>query len=321
MNKTIFSLLLILIMSLFACSGGDSPSSSLGSRASLKDISNGLEPGEFEMDLSGFVQYVGRYIGDRPETRFVARTIRQSRERRDGSGGRTRVFATNAEGPYRISLRFEAQRQDEDPVETSFWLQLPAGAKAGQTYPIVSSLRAKDGEAYGGFIGDGYAWRVNNIEGSVYIAELGDVASLYVELNNTVDKESDRRLDAKIRMNKIPFDITPEGTYKIKGKDLDEERTFRLTVQQKANRLTILVGRDLYLEFDGSSPEPGTYNIARRRSEDTVSASVSPFKYDNIGGEIVLKEEDGFYSAEYSIKTEGGEEVEVNGMFQHLERK
>jgi hypothetical protein len=321
MKFTAFSLMLILSF-LSSCGSSDiSSSGNAASRASMRDISKGLGDGEFEVALSGFIETTGTYQGDRPPSIFRANSIRSSRERKDGTGGRTAVMASNAEGPYRVSLRTQLKRGDGDPENGLFWIQLPAGAKAGQTYNLRDSLRSKDGEAYAGIIGDGHGWtQSRGLEGKVHVAELGETISLYVDFHNNRPEDSGHRIEGTVRANKLPFDERAEGTYTIKGSNIDESRTFGITSQSQIrnNRLTVLVGTGLYFEFHGAEPPVGTYQIGRRRSESVVSTSLSDLTYESLDGTLELAKDNGIYSAKFSFTTQGEDEVRVDGSFYNL---
>lgn len=132
------------IMALLAACGGEG---NAGAGSSPGSIGQGLSPGEFELEVDGYIRTQGVYVGGGEAAEFAPSNYGRSRERNDGSGGRQQVTATNAEGPYRLRFNLDLQRRDEEPDDSSVTIQLPPGARAGETYPLETALRARHGEA------------------------------------------------------------------------------------------------------------------------------------------------------------------------------
>ncbi|TVQ29528.1 MAG: hypothetical protein EA370_14995, partial [Wenzhouxiangella sp.] len=240
--------------------GGDGAATTRSDSASAGRMAAGLEPGEFELDISGFVVSTGAYTGDGPAARFEPRTYTDSRERADGFGGRERVDTWNATGPYRLFLHSAVRRDGGEEEMATTWIQLPPDARAGQTYTIRHSRLARQGEAYAGLQRRDMVWRDNSraLEGEITIGEIGDHLTASFRFDN--GRDGPERVEIEGRVYRVPYLPRAEAffTYTRDGETMEVmDRVLRQAQDHRFEAMTELVSFSF-----GPDPEPGTYRLA-----------------------------------------------------------
>ena len=292
--RCLSTLLIGLALSGCGGGGGDSPAPSR-----VRDMAAGLSEGEFELTFSGQVTTVGPAEEDREPADFFPSNITANRERNDGFGGRTAVETSNATGPYRVQLWQEIRRGEEDPGTGRVWIQLPANARAGQTYRILDSRRGGDGEAYGGVVGAAHGWSINrNLEGEIHIGEIGETLTASFHLHNGAEPDSENRLDVAGRMNRISFRPRTEAAFtRVHGGETLE--AVRGTIRQdRPTNYLISVQGAFAVEFDGP-PQPGAYSISRRRSPGVVSLNFDGISLESVEGTLEVREDGDMFHMSY----------------------
>ncbi|TVR93122.1 MAG: hypothetical protein EA418_12420 [Wenzhouxiangellaceae bacterium] len=296
---------------LVACGGDENR----GSSASTADIGQGLAPGEFEIDIVGRVRSVGPYSGDRVRLRYSPSTYGSSRERRDGTGGRERVVATNDEGPYSLMMRMDLQRGDEEPDRETghVTIQLPPGARAGQTYPLETFARARHGEAFVQFGGYGQSLNIGG-SGTISIAEIGERLSLQFEFSGGDEAEGNYR-HIRGRAYQIPLTRNGEAHYQLL---VDGQREDRVEFMRFRNDWSIQ-GPELSFDFPGDVARPGTFQLANRRGPGVVSVSLQNHRGLDFSGSIDVVQDGEIWSATFEFEGEGDVSIRGQGSFDHLQ--
>jgi len=260
----------------------------------------------------------GPYTGDGPAARFQPWTYSQARERADGYGGRERVDTWNASGPYRIWLHTAVSRDGADEEMSSTWIQLPPEARAGQTYVIRHSRRARHGEAYAGLQRRDMAWRETSqsLEGEVTLAEIGDLLSLSFHFNN--GREDEQRVEVQGRAYRIPFMPRGEAFYAYTREGETEQVAVQALRQAQDHRFEVLT--ELVSFSFGPDPQPGTYQLAARRDWDNrlVGVSGGGVRMDAVDGSLELTERDGYLFIDFQFQTEGPTPVAAEGRFEWI---
>ncbi|MCC5843889.1 MAG: hypothetical protein JJU05_06520 [Verrucomicrobia bacterium] len=281
-------------------------------------MQQGLEPGEFELTFSGQVETAGPAQADREPAEFFPQNITQTRERNDGMGGREAVATSNATGPYRLQLWQEIRRGDGEPETGRVWIQLPPDARAGTTYTLHDAARARNGEAYGGVVGAGHGWSINRqLEGWVRIGEIGPHLTASFHIHNSVESESEHRADISGRVNRLPFRPRTEAKFKLTTEDETLEDVSGVIRQDRPDRYTVIVPRRFGFEFDGP-PQAGTYRFGTRRGPGVVDLTIDDHRFDEVEGQLELREEDGFFHVTYSATTRGQSRVTLEGTLEHM---
>ncbi|TVQ34951.1 MAG: hypothetical protein EA370_09905 [Wenzhouxiangella sp.] len=300
-------------MGLLVACGGDGNS---GTSASGIDIGQGLAPGEFEIDIVGRVRSIGPYTGDREFLLFTPSTYEESQVRRDGTGGRERVVATNDDGPYSLLMRMDLQRGDEEPDRETgnVVIQLPPGARAGQTYPLETLARARHGEAFLRF--GGYGQRLNiNGSGTVTIGEIGEQLSLQFEFSGGDEAEGNYR-HIRGRAFQIPLTRRGEASYQLV---INGQREDRVEHTRFRNDRNIRVAQELSFTFPGDVAQPGSYQLANRPSSGVVGLSLENFRGLDISGSIDVLQDGEIWSATFEFEGEGDVSIRGQGSFDHLQ--
>lgn len=296
--------------------GGDGETTSRSSGADAARMADGLEPGEFELDISGFVVSTGPYTGDGPAARFVPRTYTESRERSDGFGGRERVDTWNATGPYRLFLHSAVQRDGGDEEMSTVWIQLPPEARAGETYTIRHSRMARQGEAFAGLQRRDMAWRDNSrmLEGAITIGEIGDHLTASFQFNN--GRDDSERVDIQGRVYRTPYLPRGEAYYTFTHEGETEEVADRVQRQARDDRFYVMTDR-VSFSF-GPDPQPGTYRLAPSRdwSNRLVGVHVAGVRMDAVDGSVELSEENGYFTMKFDFTTEGETPASAEGRFE-----
>ncbi len=287
------------------------------SRVSASDIGQGLEPGQFALDISGFVVSTGDYQGDVPAARFQPWNYGSSRERAEGYGGRQEVEVWNATGPYRIWLLTEVSRDGGDTEDASAWVQLPPDAQAGRTYPIRSTRMARHGEAYGGLQRHDMVWRdgSHSLEGEVTIAEIGEHLTATFHFDNGREDEQHTRVEA--RVYRVPFMPRGEAFYTFTRDGETTEFAGRVNRHSQDHRLE-LMSEHVHLRFP-PRPEPGTYPLEPRRDDTRGVVSLSAGgRFDTVDGTVEVSENAGYYTINFAFTTQGQDEVSAEGRFEWI---
>ena len=291
--------------------GNGSPA---GGSVTATDIGQGLAPGEFEIEIDGYIRSVGPYSGEDEAVRFRPYNYGRSRERRDGTGGRQHVTATNADGPYNIRMLVELQRRDEEPDSGSVMIQLPPGARAGQTYPLETPVRARHGEAILAINGYGQPLTFNG-SGTVSVAELGEHVSLQFEFHGG-SPEQDNERHASGRVYQVPLTRRGESQYQLV---VDGEPEDRVDSTRFRNDWSIMVAQEISLDFPGEVAQPGTYRLANRRGPGVVSLRLHNYPRElEISGTMELAQDGDTWSATFEFEGQGEVNVRGQGRFDHV---
>lgn len=301
----------IAVLALAGC-GGDAAGS--GASASVTQIGQGLSPGEYELEVVGAVRSVGPYSGDREALRFSPSNYGQSRERHDGTGGRELVVANNVDGPFSVRLRADLQRGDEEPDRETgaVVIQLPPGARAGQSYPLETGARARHGEAILALNAYGQPLNFGG-SGTVSVAELGEQISLQFEFRGgSAEDDNERHIIG--RAYRVPLTRQGEARYRLSVDGGTEER---IELARFRNARSMMVAQAMQINFDGE-PTPGTYPIANRAAAGVVGLQLFEHRDAEISGEIELMREDDTWSARFRFQGEGDAVIRGEGGFDHV---
>lgn len=311
----LFHLMMMLTMTamLIAC-GGEGSNSAGASSATAADIGQGLEPGQYEIDIVSRVRSVGPYSGDRESLRYGPSAYTQSRERRDGTGGRQRVDASNDDGPYSIMMRMDLQRGDEEPDRETghVTIQLPPDAQAGQTYVLQSLALASHGEAYFQF--GGYGQRLNmSGSGTIHVAEIGEHLSISFEFSGG-DEAEDNYRHIRGRAYQIPLTRRGEAHYSM---SIDGDEQALIEMARFRNAGSIMIGQDLSFNFHGE-PQPGSFSLARRSAPGVIGVHLVGNSDLDISGDLELSREGDIWSASFRFEGTGNRTISADGQFDHL---
>ena len=319
-NRTVIFLLMLLAiasMVVTGCgNGGEGGTATRSGSADVARMADGLEPGQFELDISGFIVSTGPYTGDGPAARFEPRTYTASRERADGFGGREQVETWNATGPYRLWLHSAVQRDGGDEEMASTWIQLPPDARAGQTYKIRHSRMARQGEAYAGIQRRDMVWRDNSraLEGEVTIGEIGDHLTASFRFDN--GRDDAERVEVEGRVYRVSYLPRGEAFFTYTQDGQTREVAERVLRQAQENRFQAI--GELFSFGFGPDPQPGTYRLGARRDWDNqiVGVNVIGARMDSVDGTVELIEKDGYFTMEFQFSTEGPTPVSAEGRFE-----
>lgn len=304
MMRSIFALLVLVLLS--GCGSADNGG------ASTEAIGQGLDSGEFELNVDGRITSVGPYSGDRTHLEFRPSTYQATRERNDGFGGRQRVRATNADGPYALMMRADLARGDDEPDRETgvFHIQLPPDARAGETYVMRGASHARHGEAVGELGGYGQTL-MNTGTGEVTIAEIGEHLSLSFDFSvNEPDHE--RYLRVHGRAWRIPLTRQGETHYTF----TDEEGTeTHVDATVFRNPRSVMVGQRMSFDFAEDHPPAGEYRIGRRSGPGVVHLGIHGRGRMDLDGHLNLSHDDGVWSASFQFEGEG---VSGEGTIEHL---
>jgi hypothetical protein len=303
---------IILIAAVGLMTGcGNENSGSASTSASA--IGQGLAPGQFELEVVGYVRSVGPYSGGGEAVSFTPSNYGRSRERQDGTGGRQHVSATNADGPYRVRMQIELQRRDEEPDSSSVTIQLPPGARAGQTYPLETPHRARHGEAILAIMGYGQSLTFEG-SGTVNVVELDEHVSLQFEFHGG-SPEHDNERHAIGRVYQVPLTRRGESQYQL---IVDGQREDRADATRFRNDWSIQVAQEMMFDFPGDVAQPGTYRLASRRSPGVVSLSLQNYRGLDISGTLEVRRDGDTWSATFEFEGQGDVNVRGQGGFDHL---
>jgi hypothetical protein len=305
------------LMMLMGCgNGGNGEGITRSGGADIGRMTAGLEPGEFDLDITGFVVSTGPYTGDGPAARFEPRTYTASRERADGFGGRERVDTWNATGPYRIWLHSAVSRDGGEEEMATTWVQLPPDARAGQTYTIRHSRMARQGEAYAGLQRRDMVWSetARTLEGEITVGEIGDYLTASFHFHN--GREDDQRIEITGRVHRAPYLPRGEAFFTYTRDGETEEVADRLVRQAQDHRFEVWA--DLVGFSFGPDPQPGTYQLAPRRDWDNriVGVSGGGVRMDSVDGSVELTEQDGYFTMNFQFAAEGPTPVSAQGRFE-----
>ena len=299
-----------IMVLLAACSG----EGNTGAGSSLSSISQGLSPGEFELEVDGYIRTQGVYAGGGEAAEFAPSNYGRSRERNDGSGGRQHVTATNADGPYRLRFNLDLQRRDEEPHDSSVTIQLPPDARAGETYPLETALRARHGEAILAINGYGQVLRFDG-GGTVSVAELGEHISLQFEFEGGTPG-SDYHRQARGRAYQIP--LSPRGETQLQLV-VDGQSEEMALFSRFRNDRSLMAAQTLSFDFPGDVVQPGTYSLAGRGGPGVASLHLENLPRDlDINGTIDLEQDGDRWSGTFQFEAEGEVSVLGEGRFDYV---
>jgi hypothetical protein len=300
---------------------GNGQDGGTAARVSASDIGQGLQPGEFELNISGFVETTAPYEGDGPAARFQPWTYSTARERADGFGGREQVETWNATGPYRLWLHAGVRREGEDDM-ASVWIQLPPEARGGRTYTIRHSRLARQGEAYAGLQRRDMVWRDTSraLEGTVTVAEIGDDLTLSFDFHNGREDEQATRVQG--RAYRIPYMPRGEAFYTATADGEKHDIQARVLRQARDSSFDAFTTGDapvhVGFDFDVARPVPGTYTFGQRRAPGVVGLSIGGQRFDSVDGSLELSETDGYYTAVFELSTQGDHPMSAQGRFEYI---
>ena len=308
---------LIAVTAAFLLAGcGGEAASSAGS-VSTADIGQGLNPGEHELEIVGPVRTVGPYSGDREVVGFMPSNYGQSRERRDGTGGRELVTANNVDGPFAVRMRADLQRGDDEPDRElgAVTLQLPPGAAAGQTYPLENSARARHGEAFLVLMGYGQSLRFDG-SGTVSVAELGDHVSLQFEFRGGSAEDDDQRHIIG-RAYRVPLTLRGEARYELTINGQREERADQTRFR---NDRSLMVAQEITFGFPDPVAQPGSYRVVSGRpgaGEVSLSLHEQPRNVE-ISGTLDIRRNGEIWSGSFEFEGQGEVSIQGRGSFDHV---
>jgi len=311
LTKTRWLILAATFGVLAGCGGEGSP----GKSASAAPIGQGLAPGEHAIEVVGpVVRSVGPYSGARDAVRFAPNTYGQSRERRDGTGGRQEVLATNDAGPYTIRMRMDLQREDQEPDRetAAVTIQLPPEARAGQTYRLENTAQARHGEAFLSIMGYGQSLPFGG-SGTVSVAELGEHLSVQFEFRGgQPDEDNERHVIG--RAYKIPLSRQGEAHYTLV---VAGEATDRIQHTRFRNAGSIMVGPSMQFDL-GDERQPGRYRLANRPGAGAIGLQLFDHRGVDVGGEIDLERHGDTWSATFQFDAQGETSLRGEGGFDHV---
>lgn len=306
-------LLTTALATLIGCGGADGGAGG----ASAAQIGQGLSPGDHEIEVVGYVRSIGPYSGSREAAVFAPNTYGATRERRDGTGGRQEVVATNDDGPYVIRMRADLQRNEQEPDRetASVAIHLPPEARAGQTYVLETPRRARHGEAFLAINGYGQVLPFGG-SGTVTVAELGEHVSLQFEFRGgSAEHEDERHVIG--RAYKIPLSRQGEARYTL-SMDGQSEPYAQRTIFRNAR--SIMVGSAMQINFDGEIAQPGSYRLANRQAEGVIGLQLFDHRDVDISGHIELERQDDVWAASFEFEGTGEGETTISGRggFDHV---
>jgi hypothetical protein len=311
-----FSVLAVSALLLAAC-GGSGDNGGSASSVGVGEVARGLQPGQMEVSLSGQVVHVDSVSIEREPVEIFPRHYSAARERNDGTGGRTEVRTNNADGPYRIQFWFGLQRGDESPDMGRIYIQLPPDVQAGRTYVLRDSLRASQGEAYGGLVGPGHAWQLTRgLDGELHVVEVGDTISLAFEFRNNAEPGSDNYFEASGRAYRVPIRPRAEGLFTMTVDGERSEHVEGLMRQDQATRFVALAPQ-FSMSWE-ASPAPGEYRIERRRGPGVVGVGLTDIREESVEGRVRLESDGRYYTAHFSFTATGEKTVEAEGRLEFL---
>ncbi len=312
MNQKLWMLAFVLL--LIAGCGADGSGNAGAAGASADEIGQGLSLGDFELEMVGHVRTVGPYSGDREPAEFAPSNYGQTRERRDGTGGRELVVANNMDGPFSLRLRADLQRGDDEPDRElgAVFIQLPPGAEAGRTYPLETSPRARHGEAFVALMGYGQPLSFGG-SGTVSVAELGDHLSLQFEFHGG-NAEDDNERYIIGRAYRIPLSLRGEARYTLSINGTEEDH---IEMTRFRNIRSIMVGQSMQINFDGE-PRPGVFALGNRAAGDVVGIDLFEHRSADFGGQIELNQDGDIWSATFEFEGSGETIIRGSGGFEHV---
>jgi hypothetical protein len=302
---------------LLAACGGSDGSGERGVAVNLTDIARGLQPGQMTVSVSGQVVNVDGVAIDRAPVEVFPRNYSSARERSDGSGGRSEVPTSNAQGPYRVQLWFGLERGDDEADMGRIYIQLPPNVEAGRSYTLRDSLRASQGEAYGGLVGPGHAWQLTRgLDGVVHVAEAGEYFSLAFEFSNNVEPGSDSYFEASGRAYRVAVRPRAEAIFSMRVDDAQSEHVEGLMRQDQATRFVALAPQ-FSLSWE-AGPQPGQYRIGSRRGPGVVGLNLIGHRPDAVDGSLTLTRDGDYYTAAFEFTADGESRVEAQGRLEFL---
>jgi len=231
---------------------------------------------------------------------------------------------SNADGPYMFSIYTDAIHQNDEDDFVRAWITviLPEGAGPGR-YGVAANADAEENEAQASLIGDGYAWRFDrNIEGELHISELGEV--LTAAWAFTTHDRAGNAVDVSGAVKDLAFTPQQEASFTLTANGERVEHFGRLTSQRRNDgRHNLLLGPGVYLELPAGA-DSGTLPIRKsRQSDDDATVTFPDYQFDEAEGELTLElviGHDGNYlRGNYSLSTLGGDAIELEGSFDHVE--
>lgn len=302
---------------LLAACGGSGDNGGSASSVSVSDVARGLQPAQMEVRLSGQVGNVDSVVIEREPIEIFPRNYSSARERNDGSGGRSEVRTTNADGPYRMQFWFGLQRRDENPGMGRIYIQLPPDVQAGRSYVLRDSRRASPGEAYGGLVGPGQAWQLTSgLDGMVHVVEVGEHFSLSFEFSNNVEPGSEQHFEASGRAYRVPLRPRAEAIFSMSVDGERAEHVVGLMRQDQATRFVALAPQ-FSLNWE-PGPEPGEYRIGMRRAPGVVGLNLVDVREEEVEGSLRLEREGAYYTAHFQFTASGDKAVAAEGRLEFL---
>lgn len=315
MKKWTVVFLSIALMATSGCDSNKESDSEEGSQSggeaaaadesAVDEIGEGLEPGGYEIEVTGDVEQLGEYEGnnDSPYT-F-----------RPGSEG------TNDEGPYILRVRTHTER-DGDEIGAYALISLPAGTEPG-TYELKANQKADDDEAYAMFRAEAQEWVIaREVSGEVTVGEIGDEVTIAFDFE-AADGD-DKGVEVNGRVFKIPFEYSTSvrADATIDGED-DEFRSARVHYVDNDDAYSVSVGplSNMFIFSLPADVESGSYDLVLDGDEEGIELSRDT-SYDEFEGTIDIEREGQFAHGEFDFAASGpDEEAELSGRFDYVDLK
>lgn len=291
------SVAIFLALSLTAC-GGESGGAGQVDQAAVEAIGDGLEPGDYQLEVDGSVRVTGASGDERGPYEFRPSTSK------DG---------TNAEGPYNFRVRAMTERDSEEIMAYAMFT-VPAGTVPG-TYPLTSSRAAGDDDAYAMLRATEQAWNfAKDVDGTLTIGELGNHLSAKFDFE-AADGEGEK-VEVRGRMFRVPFSPQPEATATITVNGESEKFSGRARFMSDSLIIGPLRGG---LTFPLTAAlESGTHQLQLGRDGDGIRVNL-PIDADTLDGRISLERDGEYLHGDFDLEAKGDDDtLEADGQFEFL---
>ncbi len=308
MKKLTLLILLAFSFTLFACDSDDEPADDQSDEQTAEaddslvdDIGDGLEPGDSELNVDGVVEIIGEADDDRGPADVGP-----------ASGG------TNHDGPYRLRLRANTERDGEETTAYAM-VVLPEGTSPG-TYELTDNNSAGDDDAYAMFRATAQRWAIaRDVEGEVTVGEIGDETSIAFEFDaEDGDGES---VSVHGRVYRLGFDYSTaiEATRVVDGEESDIDSGSSMYRDNRDKYILRMgpVTSQIFINIPADI-DAGSYTLSDDAEDDDV-LEVSADGIGDVDGQIEIERDGNFAHGEFEFDADGDEEQHVSGRFEYMD--
>ena len=272
-----------------------------------------LEAGQSTLRLAGDVTSVDEGARDSVASEDIYRPA---------LGGGASRRGSNAEGPYALSIYTDAvhQADPDETVRARVSLVLPEGASAGRSYTIATFSDADDDQVQAHVRGHGEIGTFGRqVQGSLYLAELGDQASAAWRLEAADGRDEEAlRVEAEGAVKGLAFSPQREAHYEITVNGDTEQYLGRVSIHETPNDYVMSIGNRITLDVP-VGVDAGEYALASQADDGVIRVSLMRHEVEEIEGSIRFSERDGVFDAELAFQAAGEDEVSLSGGLEGLE--